>query len=225
MSDYTVPQNLKILGDSSSGGGSFLHVKITGDGHFHDSVICRRLSLTGNAKVKGNLQAEKMRITGELAAADTLSGQSLRGTGEIKAGAVRMEEMDFNGSLVAAGDCEGGKLHIKGAVQIDGLLSADELEISLYGSSRAKEVGGGTITIKRSKAGKLLNLLKMNPAGAVFTAGLIEGDTVELHATAADTVRGEHVIIGPDCTIRRIEYRNSLEIHNLAAVQEQVKLL
>ncbi|MNC54128.1 hypothetical protein D3C81_998200 [compost metagenome] len=59
----------------------------------------------------------------------------------------------------------------------------------------------------------------------LFTSGLIEGDSVELQNTHAHTVRGEKVIIGPDCVIQKVEYSDYLEIHRSATVKQQTKFV
>jgi cytoskeletal protein CcmA (bactofilin family) len=223
VSDKTMLSNLNVTGNTTSGGGSFLNIKVTGECHFNGAVECRRMNLTGNVRVDGDLRMEKLKATGELVVAGILEGQSLRGTGEVKATSARMEQLDFSGNLVVGGDCEAERLQISGAAEVEGLLSADRLEINLFGPCSAREVGGGTIVIKRSKAGKLLNLIK-GTQNVIFTAGLIEGDAIELHSTLADTVRGGTVIIGPDCVIQTVEYRDTLEIHKNATVKHQVKI-
>ncbi|MNC40989.1 hypothetical protein D3C81_1673100 [compost metagenome] len=113
-------------------------------------------------------------------------------------------------------------MHISGALQIDGLLSAQTLEVSLFGPGMAAEIGGGRIKIKRSIGGVLI---KPGQSGRLrFTAGLIEGDQVELQVTTAGTVRGGNVIIGTGCEIDTVEYSGSLDIHQNAIVRNQVKL-
>ncbi|WP_405173231.1 hypothetical protein [Paenibacillus sp. FSL H8-0260] len=223
MTEETIRSNLKIMGTTTSAGGFFRDIKVTGEGHFAGDVDCEKLSLTGNARVDGNLLMTKMKITGEMTLMGNLEGYSLRGQGEIKAASVKIDDIHLNGNLEVNGDCEGEHLRISGALNVAGLLSAEQLEINLYGLSRAKEVGGSALTIKKSKTGKFLHLMKQNPK-VLFEAGLIEGDTIELNNTKANIVRGDRVIIGVDCEIDTVEYRSALEIHKNAIVRHQVKL-
>lgn len=109
------------------------------------------------------------------------------------------------------------------ALNVTGLLSAEKLEINLYGPCRAKEVGGSILSIKKSKTGRLLQLMKPTTK-ILFEAGVIEGDTIELVNTKASMVRGERVVVGADCEIETVEYRESLEIHTQATVKYQVKV-
>lgn len=215
---------LKVLGETTSAGGFYQNVNITGECKFNGDVDCEKLRLTGEVKIAGNLIAKDMKITGVCAVDGSLNGLSLQGRGEMKSkGRVRVDKIKLTGQLDAAGDCEAEELHITGAVNIDGLLSSDQLAISMFGPSFAKEVGGSKMKIKRSKVGTLLRLMK-SMDGVIFNAGLIEGDNIELHYTKASIVRGENVIIGIDCEIETVEYRDELKIHKSAVVKNKVKL-
>ncbi|MEK3748745.1 hypothetical protein NYE25_10895 [Paenibacillus sp. FSL E2-8871] len=215
--------NLKIIGTTSSAGGSFKDVKINGECKFAGDVNCEKMNLTGNANIAGNLHMKQMKITGEIALEGNLEGDSLRGQGEIKAASVKIDELHLYGNLDVKGDCEGEKLQISGALSVAGLLSAEHLEIKLFGPSSAKEVGGSILTIKKSKTGRLLHMMKPT-SKILFEAGLIEGDAIDLVNTKANMVRGERVIIGPDCEIETVEFRDTLEVHKHATVKHQVKI-
>ncbi|MDQ0192891.1 hypothetical protein [Paenibacillus wynnii] len=219
-----IRSNLKIVGNTTTSGGYFRHVGVTGECKFTGDVDCQKLSLTGELKVLGNLHADELKITGECAIEGRVEGSSLKGRGELKiASDLKIERIRFTGNLAVKGHCESENLHIFGAIQVEGLLSADQLEIGLYGPSIAKEVGGGSIIIKRSTAAKIVGLMKPRQ-DAYFVAELIEGDLVDLQNAKAGIVRGKHVIIGADCEINTVEYLDTLEIHKGAKVRQQIKL-
>ncbi|MGN7761884.1 hypothetical protein [Paenibacillus sp. 22594] len=222
MNETEERTNLKVLGNSTSAGGDFLDVKVTGECTFNGDVDCRKFTLMGETEVNGSLVMESMKLTGECAVKGSIEGESMRGQGDIKAASIHVEGIKFTGNLSVSGDCDAEDMHISGAFQVDGLLSAETLEISLFGPSRAAEVGGGSIKIKRSLGGKLIR--PGHPGSLRFTAGLIEGDHVELQGTTAGTVRGGSVIIGTGCEIETVEYRDFLDIHRNATVRNQVKL-
>ena len=52
----------------------------------------------------------------------------------------------------------------------------------------------------------------------------IEGDSVELEGTTADLVKGAKVVIGKGCKIKTVEYSESIEVHEKASVEKQVKV-
>lgn len=223
MTETITRSNLKVVGTTNSAGGFFREVKITGEGYFSGDVDCEKLNVTGNIEVEGSLQVTKMKLTGGLTLKDHLKGNSLRGQGEVKAASLKVDDVHINGSLEINGDCEGEHLRISGSCNVTGLLSAEKLEINLYGPSKAKEVGGSSLTIKKSKTGRLMELVKPTTK-LQFEAGVIECDTVELVNTKASVVRGKRVIVGADCEIETVEYRESLEIHKHATVKYQVKI-
>jgi len=213
-----------MIGTTTTAGGHFDYVTITGECRVNGSVECGKLSLTGELGIAGDLKVKEMKITGQCQVDGRIDGLSIRGHGEISVSSgLKMEQVSFNGSLTVNGSCEAERLNISGAVNIGELLSADRLEIGLYGPSRAREVGGGTIDVKRSTASRIRKLV--NPKQeASFEAELIEGDTIRLTDTRADTVRGNHIIIGPGCEINIAQFRSSLEIHKSARVNQQMKM-
>ena len=216
--------DLKILGATTTSGGYFRNVGVTGECKVNGDVDCKKLSLTGELEMLGNLHADELKITGECNIMGRLEGSSLKGRGELKISSrLKIERIRFTGNLAVKGDCESENLHLSGALQVDGLLSAEQIEIGLYGPSTAKEVGGGSILIKRSTAARIVGLMKPRD-DAYFGAELIEGDIVDLQNTKAGVVRGKHVIIGAGCDINTVEYRDTLEIHRSARVKQQIKL-
>lgn len=223
MNEAIVRNNLKITGTTNSAGGFFKDVKITGECQFVTDVNCEKFSLTGNSSVAGNLLMKQMKITGEVTLEGDLEGDSLRGQGQITAASIKVDKLHLTGNLDVNGDCEGETLQLSGALTVAGLLSAEHLEVSLYGPSKAKEVGGSKLIIKKSKAGKMLHLMKTMPK-IMFEAEVIEGDIIELISTKANVVRGDQVKIGANCEIEAVEYRNTLEIHKSATVKHMVKL-
>lgn len=219
-----IRNHLKILGTTTSAGGFYQNVNITGECQFNGDVDCEKLRLTGDAKIAGNLRVKHIKITGTCTVNGSLDGLSLRGQGEMKTTAgLRIDSLKFTGNVNVTGDCEAEELQLTGAVNVYGLLSSERLDISMYGPSWAQEVGGSKIRIKTSKVKSLLTLMK-SKARVMFNAGLIEGDSIELQYTKADMVRGEHIIIGENCEINTVEYRDTLKIHKSAIVKNQVKL-
>ncbi|WP_379129454.1 hypothetical protein [Paenibacillus sp. sgz500958] len=220
----TSRNNLKILGTTTSVGGYFRNVNVVGEAKFTGDVECQKLSLTGELNINGDLKADTLKLAGKCDIAGRVEGRVLRGTGEIRAfSGIRIEDINLKGSVISTSGCEAEKLHIFGALEVDGLLSADQLELSLYGPSRAKEVGGGTIEIKRSTAAKLKGWVS-DITNVYFEADLIEGDNLNLYHTKAAIVRGGRVIIGAESEIGLVEYRDSLEIHKSAVVKQQIKI-
>jgi len=216
-------RDLKMMGETTSAGGMYRNIKITGESTFIGDVDCMKLHHVGELSVQGGLKVDELKLTGECEVRGTLEAGIVRGRGEVEVSSgVRVEKIKFTGNLDAGGDCEAGSLEVDGAFTVSGLLSADRLEVKMYGPCKAREIGGTTLHVKRSRATKLLNFFTTR-GESVLTAEEIEGDIVELEYTSAAVVRGNQVIIGPGCQIGRVEYRDSLHIHKNSTVKENVQ--
>ncbi|QUL52791.1 hypothetical protein KDC22_20430 [Paenibacillus tritici] len=223
MNPAILRHDLKILGTSSSAGGTFKDVKVTGECTFTGDVDCLKLNQTGEVRVKGNLVVQQIKMTGECEVKGRVDAASLRGQGQLTAGGgLRIEDVKLTGGIRVTGDCEAEQLQLTGVIEVSGLLNAEKLDLALFGPCRADTVGGGSISIKRSRTGALLK--PGQAKNMSFAARLIEGDQIELQHTQAQTVRGGSVIIGPGCGIDTVEYRDLLEIHKSSTVRNPVQL-
>ncbi len=218
-----VRRDIRMVGEVSSAGGFYRHVRLTGEGTFSGDVDCAKLTQIGELEIGGGLRAGEVKITGECDVRGRLDAGAVSGRGELTAQAgLRAERVKFTGNIETAGDCEAGTFAVEGAFAVAGLLSADTVDIRMFGPCSAKEIGGSKIIARRSRTKKLLGLLKED-GSCVLTAEQIEGDYVELEHTEAEVVSGNRVEIGPGCRIGRVEYRSGLDIHKSAVVNEVVK--
>lgn len=162
------------------------------------------ISIAGSGKISG----------GEYAAV-TISGSG-RVTGNL-----RCTEMRCAGSAHTDGDVEGDDVSLAGSVRIGGLLNAERLCIRLGGNSRVGSIGGGEIRVERGReGGGFLGLFRKNGSG-MLSVSTIEGDTVALENTEAETVRGREVVISSGCKIGCVEYTVSLRVEGDGQVAER----
>jgi cytoskeletal protein CcmA (bactofilin family) len=219
-----IRRDLRMIGETSSSGGRYRNIKLTGESVLTGDVDCIKLSCVGEVTVNGSLRTEQLKITGECDIKGIVQARKIGGRGEIDVlSGVRVEDIKFTGNFEVNGDCEAGSFDVFGAVQIDGLLSAETLEVSMFGPCKAREIGGGTLRVKRSKYTVFERLLRPKQV-AVLSAQSIEGDVVELEHTNASIVRGNRVKIGAGCEIDRVEYRDKLYIHKSAVVKDKIRL-
>jgi cytoskeletal protein CcmA (bactofilin family) len=221
-----IRRDLKVIGETTSMGGQFRHIKVTGECKFNGDLDCNKLSSIGEVVINGALRADGLKLTGECEIKGSLDALTVRGRGELKVSSgMRGESIKFTGNIDTDGDCEAGAFEVSGGFNVRGLLSADSLEVKMHGPCRARELGGGKLRIKRSRTSALVSLIKQkNLNSAALNAELIEGDSIELEHTVAGIVRGNSVTIGFGCQIDRVEYRDSLHVHNSAIVKEKVQL-
>jgi len=216
-------RDLKMIGETSTAGGKYRHIRVTGETVFNSDLDCIKLSHTGELDIKGGLRTGELKITGECGVQGSLEAGTVSGRGELKAkSGARIERIKFTGNIAVEGDCETGTLDLNGAFSVPGLLSSERMEVKMFGPCKAGEIGGSNLRVRRSRASKLLHLFK--PGGPVeLTADLIEGDTVDLEYTIAEVVRGNRVTIGPGCRIGRVEFRGEFTAHKSASVKESVR--
>ena len=227
--------DLRITGNGSSGGGSYAKVKIMGDSIIHGDVECSlfkcmgtasiegslksgNVSCTGNMKVHQGMHSEDISIMGELEVMGGLNAQTLKVNGEVRVeGSLNAEKVKGQGTLSISGDCQGEEIIIRGSVDIGNMLNGEVIEIKLYGPSRAREIGGGKITINKAMTIPLIG--KFSPgANGAMQADSIEGDEIRLENTKAAVVRGRNVYIGSGCEIGLVEYKNEYKQDNGAEV-------
>lgn len=93
-----------------------------------------------------------MRIDGKATITQDVKANSLKiaGKGTI-GGNVTGEEFKVNGQATIDGNCEVDTFSSEGQFTIGGLLSADEININIHGTCRAKEIGGQTIKVRHDQ--------------------------------------------------------------------------
>ncbi|MEH7109075.1 cytoplasmic protein [Bacillus sp. JJ1764] len=231
-------ENLIINGSGSYSGGSYEKVSIRGEGTIVQDVECAAFHVYGTSKAETNVKADKVKVLGEAKVRGDLEAKdtTVMGTLEI-GGRARLEKIKILGQLEAGerltgvtatikggltvnGDVEYETFDSSGGFEIKGLLSADTIQIGLrYGDSKAAEIGGERIMVKRKKN----SLLPFGKSLGTLTAQVIEGDDIHLENTKADIVRGNKVLIGPGCEIGLVEYTADLQLDQSSVVKTKTK--
>lgn len=238
-------QVLKISGAGSANGGKYDEVRISGAGEIKGDIECRlfktsgasevignvkaqSFEISGAGQVRGNVDAEFIRVSGasEIYGDVTTKDIKVSGTGEIK-GTLRAETVTLKGACEINKDCEAEDFKAYGGFEIKGLLNAGNIEIKLWGSCSAKEIGGEKIDVRIGHDAvfgftKMVSKLFSKPEG--LEAEVIEGDEIYLEGTKARVVRGNNIVIGEDCEIELVEYMGDLKIVANGRVKEQRKI-
>jgi len=201
--------------------GEVIAKKISSDGHSHlgGDVVTKKLEVNGHSSIAGSLKAENAEINGWVSAKGfaNIAQLSVDGKCKMQAG-LRSEDIHVNGTLTVQGDCECDQFTGHGKFDISGLLSAEHIDINLFWHSKAKEIGGHSVSIRRQEdlLVKLLNTFK----SVKLDVETIEADMIEISHTKAKVVRGKDVVIGENCEIELVEHTGTIQIHPSAQVQE-----
>jgi cytoskeletal protein CcmA (bactofilin family) len=232
--------NLLINGFGSSNGGHFDSAVINGKGTINDDLVCNSFVCNGAGTVKGNIKSEKIKISGNASikgkiystqlsvdGRGSISGDvyskkmAISGSGSI-GGNVKGEELKVQGRISVGGNCEVESFKSEGQFTVDGLLSAELIDIQTHGECRAKEIGGQTIKVKE-KNNFFLDLLK-TVKSVKLAVEVIEGDDISLENTKAKVVRGNHIIIGENCEIELVEYKDTFKIVGNGRVKKSIQI-
>lgn len=232
--------DLIINGYGNATGGTFDKVMINGKGTVNGDVSCRffqcsgtgaiygnvktdHFKISGNGKVEGNLNADYFTIEGHGKVSQDAKVKQMKIAGKgIIGGRLTGEEIKINGRAMIDGDCEVELFHAEGHFTIGGLLNAESIRIKLYGECKAREIGGQTIIIKQKIFSMVTLLKRLFPVRLVTET--IEGDHIELESTIAKVVRGNHVVIGENCEIDLVEYKDTYKQLENAKVKEYRKI-
>ncbi len=186
-------------------------VEVNGSTSFEAKVDTGSMQINGKADVEGSLSARELRVDGQLKVKAGLSG----------------EDIVVNGYLKVQGACEAESFRSRGCFRVDGLLNAGSIEVDLYTECRAKEIGGETISVRKTELagalGKLVRALMFAEDALIFDT--IEGDEVYLEHTRAGIVRAKNVSLGPGCDIGLVEYADTFNHHPDSRVGESRKSL
>lgn len=240
-------KSASLSGAGRLSGGDYARVSISGAGKVAGDLKAEALSISGAGKVDGNVEATQVSVSGGASFAGSVVADEMSVSGAARIhGDAKVKELKCSGTFrvgqsVAAEYVKvSGHIHVgknleaeifkaSGGFTIEGLLSADRVEVRLGGKCSAGEIGGEKIEILRGgfrERGILLDGLVRMFSGsglAELKAGTIEGDDIALEETTADVVRGKRIKLGPGCKVALVEYGESLDAHPSAQVEKKTK--
>jgi cytoskeletal protein CcmA (bactofilin family) len=227
--------NLNVLASLTINGGTYDHVRVMGTLKVTDHLIAEKLSVYGSLKATGKCDIKNMTVNGAAKFESEVEADDLTVNGscsfqesvkvrELKVrGAVKFLKKVHRASLIeilgaiTTDTLEADTVIIKGALKCQEQLNADHIELSAQSHSTIKEMVGSKIHVKSEK-----KLFSRNKPGDIQVE-FIEGDEVILENVTAKLVRGNKVIIGPNCKIEKVEYHESYEAVKNTQVGESVK--
>ncbi|WP_244834424.1 cell shape determination protein CcmA [Clostridium sp. BJN0001] len=224
--------DMKISGSGKIGGGKYNEIKISGSAKIEGDIECSSYRCSGSSSASSNIKAETIKISGSTKIMKSLNTNelSISGSshilGDVNAKKVKIsgsynvggnlhtEDIKTSGMLSVGGDCEAENFNAQGGFNIGGLLNAGNIDVEIYGNCKAKDIGGENIKVKLGRSHLFARMLNIFMTNRKLEADTIEGDDVFLENTTARIVRGNNVIIGDNCNIDTVEYRNEININS-----------
>lgn len=244
--------DIKISGSGQISGGEYDNVRISGSGKASGKILCDSLHCSGSMKSDSDIECKKdMKVSGSLSTDKNVSADELHVagsakfggdcscTGEVKisgslavGGKMKGKDIRVSGGIRVDGDMEGENIVAAGAVRCEGLINAERVEIKTGGSGiRIGQIGGGTILIYRDHNSKSISISRLPIFSKLVSntvAGnyveLIEGENIAIEFCKVGKIVGNTVAIGAGCEVDKIEYSDTIEIHEDAKVKEHVKI-
>lgn len=206
--------NLNVVGVSSVSGGSYHKVKVLGELEVHQDMAAHRIKVVGGMNSKRDLTCDNIGILGTVKANRVTVRETATVLGTLSAAVIAAEAMEINGEVRCQEEMGCGELIVRGAIEIDGLLSAESVKIKSGYVSRVKEMGGQKLTVSSP----------LPFAKRVLRAELIEFDEIDIKNTEAAVIRGKNIVIGENCIVDVVEYSDNLIRHGNAQIGEIRKI-
>lgn len=220
--------DIKINGHGSSTGGKYNSVTINGSGSIGADLECVTMRVNGQCNVDGSVKADSVKINGNSSIKGNLEAEKVNVKGMVDIGGnLSVEEAKTQGNISIDGDCNAEIFSVDGMFAVEGFLNAGELELNLYGPSRAREIGGEKITVKKSGKfgfGSLKSIIMPFGHTKELTVDTIEGDDIHIENTQAKVVRGNNIELGPGCEVELVEYKDSFKQDEKANVGTHTKV-
>ncbi|AET69573.1 Integral membrane protein CcmA involved in cell shape determination [Desulfosporosinus orientis DSM 765] len=213
--------DVRIMGESSLSGGVYGKVKIMGSVWAQDDLEAEKIRVFGTAEFR-SLKAGELKVAGTARFEGSLNVRMLDITGSVDAlETIKAHEIKLYGSLTAKKEVIAEKFLAKGTFELSS-LNANDVRIELADTCRVEEIGAENVKVGPIS---MFNLAFFGSSHKKsLRAGIIEADNIELSNTAAQTVKGIQVIIGPCCEIGTVEYQDSLKVHPGSTVKNPLKI-
>jgi cytoskeletal protein CcmA (bactofilin family) len=219
--DLKISGSGKINGDITSE-----EFKCSGSSKIEGNIQAKEITVSGSTKIEGSVTAAEMSVSGSSRISEDLTCKEFSSSGSTKIeGKVHGGELRSYGALKVEKECEVETFISRGGVTINGLLSADKVDIKLSHESFIKEIGGEIIEVKNEHSSNLIKQVVnfFMQRDDYLRSDLIEGDEIYLEHTRSKLVRGKNIVIGENCEIDTVEYSGTIDITDGSKVGNTIK--
>ncbi|MFB6198857.1 MAG: hypothetical protein ABEI52_11425 [Halobacteriaceae archaeon] len=175
--------------------------KVTVNGsETYDLVDCETFSVNGATTINGDLHANRVNVNGSATIGGNLDAHevTIKGSATID-GSVVASEATFMGSASVGELTDVTDLSIRGAGTFQNVI-ADEFDLILGDTTEADSVRATNVKAGRQEESSFLKRI-LNVGSPIFEVGVVEGETVDLDDTRAETIVGKRVTLGSNVEV------------------------
>lgn len=215
----------KFSGAGTIPGGEYENISVSGSSRLSGDVRCHSFRASGALGGKCNIVCSgEFHSSGSTSLDGSITAGSLAANGAFKSGSISAGKLKINGSCRVDGDIEADSVALCGGVSCSGLVNADTVEIQLRGSSRIESMGGGEILVSTNAENSKKSFFSRRCGYMLEVEESIEADNIRLENVVCPVVTGRCVIIGDGCSIKQVQYSDSVEISPNAKVGSCTRL-
>lgn len=210
-------EEVDLDGSATVGGDTRAeYLAVDGSGTFEGALSVDHLDADGSTTVAGTLDGHEIESDGSTTIEGNLVANEAEFDGSVTVdGLAEVTDLDVDGSGTF-GDVGAGTVEVVGAIDADA-VTADRVEVELGGDATVDSIVGGEVLVRRRELPHSILSWFLNRGEPILRAGTIEGSTVEVDATDAETVAAPTVELGPDVAVD-VVYADDLDADEGAIV-------
>ncbi|MXR21981.1 hypothetical protein [Halobacterium bonnevillei] len=159
-----------------------------------------RLDGSGKTSVDGNFDGHEIETSGKLAVGGSLVAANVDVSGNLRVdGLTDVTDLVVDGAGTFE-DVNADALTATGSLRA-GDVAARRFELTLGDESRVDSVRATEVVVRAGERGRSLVTKLLGRDDAVLAVDTVEGETVDLDVTDAETVVGDRVTLGPDASV------------------------
>lgn len=204
----------------------------SGSSKIGGNITSKEFKCSGSGRITGSVKAEEVRVSGVCKIEGDMQGNTISNSGSTTIdGDIKCEKVAISGMLSSGKNIEAEEISINGAIKNTGTINAERILIECRGGNGScifNEIGASKVSINKDTQNIGFSLYKLvglfTGSTNKISGNLIEGDEIYIENANVKMVRGDKIVIGPDCQIDQVEYRESIEVSDKAQVKQVVKI-
>ena len=197
-------QSIKISGTGTINGGQY------------DEIIT-----TGSAKIKGKVKCDLFKTSGSINSDSSVEAREFKTSGSAKIeGNLKIDEGKSSGAIRVEGKIDADEFSVSGSMVVSGDVNVDHFTAKISNGSFVN-IYGDKISINE---GEIHGSVFFHDVVKNIKAESIEATEIYIKDVTVDRVSGDKVFVDEGCTVRVVEYRDSLDISLKTKIDTIIKL-